>query len=226
VIRAVLTDIEGTTSSIAFVKDVLFPYARQHLPDFIRSNADRPEVRALLNEVLAEAGKGLDDEGLIRQLLLWIDEDRKSIPLKALQGMIWEAGYCNGDFTGHVYADAVDKMKEWHADDICLYIFSSGSVTAQKLLFSYSDCGDLTYLFSGYFDTRMGSKRETASYRNILSVIHMPGSDVLFLSDMAEELNAAHEAGLHSMQLVREGTIPVSGHAHAENFSQIDLGML
>jgi enolase-phosphatase E1 len=222
-IRAVLTDIEGTTSSLAFVKDVLFPYARKHLPAFVRSHASVPAVRTLLNDVVTESGGILDDAGIIQQLMTWMDEDRKVTPLKSLQGMVWEAGYRNGDFTGHVYADAVDRLREWHKRKIRLFVYSSGSIAAQKLLFRYSDYGDLTPLFSGYFDTHMGAKREVASYRAILSVIGMPGSDVLFLSDIGAELDAARAAGLHTLQLLRAGTDPAPGHAQAASFSDITL---
>ena len=222
-IRAVLTDIEGTTSSLAFVKDVLFPYARKHLPAFVRSHASRAGVRSLLTDVCKEAGRTLDEEGIIRQLITWMDEDRKVTPLKSLQGMVWEAGYHNGDFTGHIYADAVDKLGEWHKRKVRLFVYSSGSIAAQKLLFKYSDHGDLTPLFSGYFDTHMGPKRESASYQAILLAIGMPGSDVLFLSDTGAELDAARAAGLHTLQLLREGAQADPGHAQASSFSDINL---
>ena len=222
-IRAVLTDIEGTTSSLAFVKEVLFPYARLHLPEFVRTHASVPEVRRLLNDVVTETGGILDDEGIIQQLVAWMDADRKATPLKSLQGLVWEEGYRNGDFTGHIYADAVDRLREWHARKIRLFVYSSGSIAAQKLLFSYSDYGDLTPLFSGYFDTHMGPKREAASYRAILNVIGMPGSDVLFLSDSGGELDAARTAGLHTLQLLRPGTDLAPGHAQAASFSDINL---
>jgi len=222
-IRAILTDIEGTTSSLAFVKDVLFPYARKHLPAFVHRHNSEPEVRNLLNDVCTEAGKTLDDAGIIEQLEQWMDEDRKVTPLKTLQGMVWEEGYRNGDFTGHIYADATARLREWRERKIRLFVFSSGSIAAQKLLFGHSDYGDLTPLFSGYFDTHMGSKREAASYRAILNVIGMPGSDVLFLSDTAAELDAAREAGLHTMQLVRPGTDFAPGHAQAGSFDEIIL---
>lgn len=222
-IRAVLTDIEGTTSSLAFVKDVLFPYARKHLPGFVRAHASVPEVRSLLNDVCTELGSTLDDESIIQQLMTWMDEDRKVTPLKTLQGMVWEAGYRNGDFTGHIYADAVEKLREWHQRKVRLFVYSSGSIAAQKLLFRYSDHGDLTPLFSGYFDTHMGPKREAGSYHAILLVIGMPGNDVLFLSDIGAELDAARTAGLHTLQLLREGAIPAPGHAQAASFSDIIL---
>ena len=222
-IRAVLTDIEGTTSSLAFVKDVLFPYARKHLPAFIRTHSAEPEVRNLLDDVIKEAGRTLDAEGIIHQIESWMDKDRKVTPLKSLQGMVWEAGYRHGDFTGHIYADAVGRLKEWHKSKIRMFVYSSGSIAAQKLLFRYSDYGDLTPLFSGYFDTHMGAKREAASYKAILNVIGMPGSDVLFLSDIGAELDAARTAGMHTLQLLRPGTEPAPGHAQAASFKEISL---
>ncbi|MGH8119572.1 MAG: acireductone synthase, partial [Gammaproteobacteria bacterium] len=205
------------------VKDVLFPYARKHLPAYVRRRAGDPEVRNLLNDVCAEAGKTLDEAGIIQQLEVWMDEDRKVTPLKTLQGMVWEEGYRSGDFTGHVYPDVAVKLREWRDRKIRLYVFSSGSIAAQKLLFGHSDYGDLTPLFSGYFDTHMGSKREAASYRAILGVIGMPGSDALFLSDTAAELDAAREAGMHTLQLLRPGTEPAPGHAQVRSFDEIDL---
>lgn len=224
-IRALLTDIEGTTSSIAFVKDVLFPYARNYIAGFVKKRAADPEVRSLLDEVIVEAGKPLTDDEIIRQLIAWIDEDRKVASLKALQGMIWETGYRQGDFTGHIYGDAVDKLREWHDGGVRLHVFSSGSVHAQKLIFGYSSAGDLTPLFSGYFDTRIGAKREAGSYRKITRSIGLPVDEILFLSDSIEELDAARAAGLHTVQLDREGNRPPGDHRQVRNFREIDLSV-
>lgn len=223
-IKAILTDIEGTTSSLSFVKDVLFPYARTHMAAFVRAHANDAEVRRLLDEVRRMLG-GADDEAIIGQLIRWIDEDKKVTPLKALQGMIWATGYRQGDFRGHVYEDAVRKLKEWRAQGIKLYVFSSGSVRAQKLLFAYSDYGDLTPLFSGYFDTIVGAKREPDSYRTIAAGIGQPPGDILFLSDIKEELDAARTAGMETAWLVREGGLPPSpAHPQARNFDGIAPG--
>ncbi len=223
-IRAIVTDIEGTTSSLSFVKDVLFPYARQHIGAFVRDHAAQPAVRAQLEAVTAAVGHPLTDDAAVTQLIRWIDEDQKITPLKALQGMIWEAGYRNGDFQGHVYDDAVRQLREWKDRGVALYVFSSGSVHAQKLLFGYSVFGDLTPLFSGYFDTTIGSKRETGAYRHIAKSIGMPAGEVLFLSDTREELDAAQAAGLHTCWLVRDGALPAStSHPLARNFAEIAL---
>lgn len=223
-----MTDIEGTTSSIAFVKEVLFPYARDHIAEFIRKHNTDTEIRGLLDEVCSGIGKTLDDEQIIDQLVRWIDEDRKITPLKTLQGMLWMQGYRDGEITGHIYKDAVDKLKEWNDRRFKLYIFSSGSVAAQKLLFGYSKYGDLTSLFSGYFDTRIGSKREPASYKAIAEATGISVADILFLSDTAEELDAARSAGMLTMQLVRpeDGTQPVDRHPGSRSFAEIDPAAL
>lgn len=215
-VGVILTDIEGTTTSVSFVYDVLFPYARAHLARFVRDHADQPEVAAELAAVRAEVGDAaLSSDRAIEVLLGWAREDRKITPLKALQGMIWADGYRSGGFTGHVYADAVDALRRWHAAGCRLYVYSSGSVAAQKLLFGHSDVGDLTPLFSGYFDTRIGAKRELDAYRRIAAEIGVPPTEVLFLSDIREELDAARAAGMQTAWLVRDA-VPQAGAAHPQ----------
>ncbi|KGI77965.1 acireductone synthase [Oleiagrimonas soli] len=203
-IRAIVTDIEGTTSSIRFVHEVLFPYARKRLPAFVETHADKPEVQHWLSEAAREAGFIEASRNEVIDLLIgWIDSDRKATSLKALQGLIWAEGYASGDYLGHVYPEVADRLRAWHAAGIRLYVYSSGSVEAQKLLFGHSEAGDLTPLFSGYFDTRTGPKRETASYARILEVLDEPGDQVLFLSDVVAELDAARAAGMRTTQLCR-----------------------
>jgi enolase-phosphatase E1 len=222
-IRAILTDIEGTTSSLSFVKEVLFPYSRERLPAFVERHQDDPEVLRLLDETRALAGIGPNAD-VAAQLIAWIDADRKAAPLKALQGMIWEEGYRNGDFFGHIYEDAVRRLKEWKENGLALYVFSSGSVQAQKLLFAHTEYGDLTPLFSGYFDTRTGPKQEADSYREIARRIGFPPESVLFLSDIEAELNAAKAAGFATCLLAREPAIPESGaHPSARDFDEITV---
>lgn len=215
VIKAIVTDIEGTTSSLSFVKDVLFPYARAHLPDFVRDRQGQAEIRQLLAEANQVVGGDLDDEALIAQFIQWIDTDQKITPLKSLQGLIWLEGYRNGDFTGHVYEDAVRNLKAWHARGVKLYVYSSGSVQAQKLLFGHSDFGDLLPLFSGYFDTHIGGKKETVSYQHIAAEIALPADQILFLSDIKDELDAARHAGLATCWLVR-GQAPDADAEHIQ----------
>ncbi|WCE03489.1 acireductone synthase [Pseudoxanthomonas sp. JBR18] len=227
-IQAVVTDIEGTTSSITFVKDVLFPYARQALPDFVARNAEEPDVRALLDALTEEVPEAADDAARVALLQTWIDEDRKHTVLKTLQGMIWEAGYREAEFTSHMYPDAVEALQRWYAEGVALYVYSSGSIAAQKLLFGYSDAGDLTPLFSGFFDTTTGPKRDTASYRAIAQAIGDAPEEILFLSDVVEELDAARQAGLQTVLVDRledyaqprtgEAT---GGHPRVTDFSHI-----
>jgi enolase-phosphatase E1 len=203
-IRAIVTDIEGTTSSISFVKDVLFPYARKRLPAFVETHADRPEVRHWLHEAAKEAGIiEASRQEIIELLLGWIDQDRKSTALKALQGMIWQEGYEAGEYRAHVYPEVAARLHAWRADGLHLYVYSSGSVPAQRLFFRYSDAGDLTPLFAGYFDTETGPKREAASYARIAEALGERPEHILFLSDIVEELDAARSAGLQTGWLVR-----------------------
>ena len=221
-IRAILTDIEGTTSSLSFVKDVLFPYARARLPEFVRARSADPEVRRLLDEARREAGVTLDDDALIAELVRWIDEDRKVTALKALQGLIWETGYRDGALIGHIYDDAHAALRAWRARGIRLYVFSSGSIKAQQLLFGHTSKGDLTSLFDGYFDTTIGAKKDSAAYRRIAETIALPPGDILFLSDVHDELEAARAAGMQTYWLVRaDGATPEPGHPTARRFDEI-----
>ena len=221
-IRAIVTDIEGTTSSISFVHDVLFPYASRELPEFVRSNNEHPDVAKLLDDARLEAGEAdASTDRVIDILLTWINEDRKATPLKELQGHIWRRGYESGDFTGHMYDDAVDRLRRWSAEGIRLFVYSSGSVAAQRLLFGYSDSGDLTPLFEDYFDTGTGHKKEPDSYRNITAAIALPAGEILFLSDVAGELDAADAAGMHTWQLVRDDDVAVGTHRVAGSFDDV-----
>ncbi|HEY4559123.1 MAG TPA: acireductone synthase [Lysobacter sp.] len=229
-VRAILTDIEGTTSSISFVKDVLFPYARRALPGFVRERGGEPEVRRWLDMVATEQGGVCSDDTIVEVLQGWIDQDRKHTALKALQGMVWDAGYRRADFTAHMYPDAARALREWHDAGYPLYVYSSGSVPAQKLFFGHSDAGDLTGLVSNWFDTETGGKREAASYARIAEAIgHAPG-DILFLSDVVEELDAAREAGLQTVLLDRRQDYPqpregeaTHGHRRVETFADIGV---
>ena len=227
--RAILTDIEGTTSSISFVKDVLFPYARAALPGFVREHGDDPEVRRWLDMAAVDAGGICQDDVLVETLQGWIDADRKHTALKALQGLIWQHGYTGGDYAAHMYPDAAEALRAWHAAGHALYVYSSGSVPAQKLFFGHSAAGDLAPLISGWFDTEIGGKREAASYRNILAAIGRAPGDVVFLSDVVEELDAAREAGLATVLLDRIEDYPTPrtgsaarGHVRVTSFADID----
>lgn len=220
--RVILTDIEGTTSSLSFVKDVLFPYSRDRMSSFIAEHGGDPDVARELAEVRRLAGPDLAPAECVGRLIEWIDQDRKATPLKALQGMVWESGYRQGDFQGHIYEDAARKLRDWRAEGLALYVFSSGSVHAQRLLFAHTGYGDLTPLFSGYFDTRIGPKQAESSYRAIAAEIGAAPEAILFLSDTHAELDAARQAGCRTVQVLREGVVRnPGGHDVARNFDEI-----
>ncbi|WP_299199092.1 acireductone synthase [uncultured Amphritea sp.] len=223
-IKAILTDIEGTTTDINFVHKVLFPYAYDHLPGFLRSHSDDAAVQSVLADARVELGQPEADlETLINAFLGWIEQDKKVTALKSLQGLIWVDGYEQQDFTGHLYNDAYEYLQRWQQQGLKLYVFSSGSVKAQKLLFGYSDFGDLTPLFSGYYDTNVGHKREATAYRKITAEIGLPVAEILFLSDIEEELDAAREAGMATTLLARDQTPTESTHPVVQSFQQIAL---
>ncbi|MEH6365879.1 MAG: acireductone synthase [Pseudomonas marincola] len=222
-VKAILTDIEGTTSAVSFVFDVLFPYAVEHLPAFVLEHADEPQVAQLLDAVREDSAEPeADTIRVIEILLQWIADDRKATPLKALQGMIWQQGYANGQLKGHVYPDAVEALKRWNQQGYALYVYSSGSIQAQKLIFGCSEAGDLSPLFSGYFDTTSGPKREVGSYQRIAEAIGLPADAIVFLSDVVEELDAAQQAGMQTIGLVREGG-ELAGHECVASFALINL---
>ena len=228
--RAILTDIEGTTSSIAFVHDVLFPYASRTLRDFVRHNVDDAAVRHWLDKAAMDIGGVVDDDCIVEVLLGWIREDRKHPALKGLQGMLWKDGYERGDYRGHIYSDAAATLRDWHAAGIPLHVYSSGSVDAQKLLFAHSEAGDLSALFAGHFDTAVGNKREAGSYLRIAQELELPPGEILFLSDVVEELDAARLAGLRTVLLDRPEDYPVPrdgaaarGHHRVGSFAEIDF---
>jgi enolase-phosphatase E1 len=224
--RAILTDIEGTTTSIAFVKDVLFPFAREHLPAFVAAHAGDAEVRACLDGARSVAGDpSLSTEAVVALFLSWIDQDRKVTPLKTLQGLIWADGYAGGELKSHVYDDAVKHLRDWHAKGHRLYVFSSGSIAAQKLLFAHTPEGDLTRLFSGYFDTTTGPKLDHTSYSKIAAAIGRAPADVLFLSDHTGELDAAAAAGMRTACLDRGEVVipPDTPHRRYSSFADIEV---
>lgn len=225
----ILTDIEGTTSSISFIKDVLFPYARRELPRFVREHANEPEVRRWLDAVAAEEGGICSDDTIVETLQGWIDQDRKHTALKALQGLIWRDGYRNADFTAPIYADAAAALPRWHAEGHPMAVYSSGSVPAQQLFFAHSDAGDLSGLFGAWFDTEVGHKRDAGSYREIASRLARAPDGIMFLSDVVAELDAAREAGMRTVLVDRLEDYPqprsdadAHGHARVDSFARID----
>jgi enolase-phosphatase E1 len=235
--RVVLLDIEGTTTPIDFVYNVLFPYARQRMCEFVRAHAADPDVRAAINQLLEENARDVE-QGLapppveasesrrmqsVAAYALWLmDRDRKSTPLKSLQGRIWETGYESGELRSQLFADVPRAFARWRDEgrDICIY--SSGSVLAQKLLFAHTEAGDLTRAIRDYFDTHVGAKREASSYRHIVASLGGEPSNILFISDVVAELDAAREAGLQTRLSVRPGNPaqPPSSHEIVHSFDE------
>lgn len=222
---AYLLDIEGTTTPVDFVYKTLFPFARRALPEFLASSLREPTQKAALeadaqllaDEYLADRAAGLSpppwdargaSEGLVPYLFWLMDKDRKSRGLKSIQGRIWEQGYRSGGLHGELYPDVEPALRRWRGRGARVYIFSSGSVLAQKLLFSHLPGGDLTPLLDGHFDTEVGSKREPASYARIAAQIGLPAAEILFLSDTPEELTAARAAGLAALHVRRDLSTP------------------
>jgi enolase-phosphatase E1 len=207
-LTAILTDIEGTTTPISFVHRVLFPYARERMAVFAASG------HTALTDV---------PEPKLETLLGWMDRDEKITALKTIQGIIWEEGYQRGVLQAELYADVPPALRRWARAGLRLFVYSSGSVPAQKLLFGHTPDGDLTPLFQAYFDTRVGPKRKYASYESIARGIGLPGGEILFLSDVEAELDAASEAGLQTCQLVRadDDTRPSARHQTAKDFIEV-----
>ncbi|HEV3087515.1 MAG TPA: acireductone synthase [Candidatus Elarobacter sp.] len=229
-VRAVLVDIEGTTSTISFVHDVLFPYADEHLDAYVAAHRNDPDVAQAMRDAaqLADEEPDADDATVLAHLHAWIAEDRKATPLKTLQGLVWAEGYRATGLRGHVYPDAAEALRRWHAAGLRLYVYSSGSIEAQRVLFAHSAHGDLTPLFSGYFDTTTGPKRERRSYETIANAIGLAPRDVLFLSDVDAELDAARAAGMQTVRLLRPADTPPGArttHPSAVDFDEIDVSL-
>jgi enolase-phosphatase E1 len=230
-IEAILLDIEGTTTPIAFVVDVLFPYARKHLQRHLEEHAASPVYASVLDQLSEEhaidqrAGEGvaawvdaplaarLDSAATYAEWLM--DRDRKSTPLKLLQGKLWEGGYQRGELIGKVFDDVPPALARWQSDGVQVGIFSSGSVLAQQLLFRHSSAGDLTPFLRWYFDTTTGKKADRDSYRRIASAMNMRPESIVFLSDVVAELDAARGAGLSTRLSIRPGNaLPPLPHDH------------
>jgi enolase-phosphatase E1 len=216
-IRAILLDIEGTTTPIAFVHDVLFTYARQHVSEYLvqHSNALTDDIALLREEHARDTSSGAkpppltDDRAAIATYVHWlIDRDRKSTGLKSLQGKIWREGYTSGTLKAQVFEDVRPAFERWHKSGLRISIFSSGSALAQQLLFAHTDDGDLTKFISDYFDTNVGAKGDPESYRRIANKMNLTPPEILFVSDVVTELEAATQAGMKTRLSVRPGNQP------------------
>jgi enolase-phosphatase E1 len=242
-INTILLDIEGTTTPVDFVYKVLFPYARVHLKDFLKRHLEDEEVRLIIADLFKEYAK---DNGTVASSLNrsdypreseieavvayshWLMEhDRKVTPLKTLQGKIWEEGYQRGRLESEVFPDVAPNMRRWHEQGKKICVYSSGSVLAQKLLFKHTKQGNLAELISHFFDTNVGHKAEPASYTRIANLLRTP-SDILFISDVTAELDAAKEAGFQTRLCIRSGNRPqsnLSAHNAIYSFDQVQAMM-
>ena len=229
-IRAILLDIEGTTTPIVFVHDVLFPFARAHADAYLRTHGFSDELRRTLARlrdehaaespgasgppVWIDAAADTTRRSALAYVFWLMDRDRKSRGLKELQGLIWDEGYRSGHLQGTVFGDVPAALERWARAHLDVRIFSSGSVLAQQLLFRTVATGDLTPLLHGYFDTAVGPKTSPGSYRTIADAFAVPSANILFVSDVVAELDAARTAGLRTLLAIRPGNPPQSDHTH------------
>lgn len=246
---ALLLDIEGTTTPISFVKDILFPYIKEHLEDYLSAHWEEDECKQdvhLLKKQIEEDMKQnracpvhtvdqtvhTDEEKAIREVVdnvLWqMAADRKSTALKQLQGHMWRSAYTSGRIKGQVYEDVIPAIRRWRSQGLKVYIYSSGSVEAQKLLFEYSIEGDVLDVFDGHFDTNIGAKVDSKSYKSIAERIGCGSEDITFLTDVTREAKAAEDAGVNVVVVVRPGNMELTDEERdhynlINSFSQLDV---
>lgn len=238
--RIVLLDIEGTTSSVSYVFDVLYPYARKKLPEFLKSNWSAPKVIAAIEQLekdleALEIEPWKQDskfeakiEEVVVQANKLMDKDVKATGLKELQGLIWAEGYDAKELKSHVYPDVLPNLKKWKDTGLDIRIFSSGSINAQKVFFKNTEYGDILNNFSMHYDTTSGPKREYTSYQNIVSDCNVKAAEITFLSDIVEELDAAQEAELNTVLVKRPGNHPLtkdSNHKEVNSFEELSINL-
>jgi enolase-phosphatase E1 len=237
-IRGILLDIEGTTTPIAFVHEVLFSYARSQAREYLTEHYGSVELLADLAELrkehaadlnanqrppaIVDGPRGTQIDSLVAYINWLMDRDRKSTGLKSLQGKIWRQGYLDGTLKAQLFADVAPALERWRCAGLKISIFSSGSSLAQKLLFAHTEAGDLTRFIGNYFDTMVGSKIEVESYRQIAAALSLPAREVLFISDLISELAAASDAGMQTLLCVRPGNRPQSLTEHYRSIQSFD----
>ena len=243
-IRGVLLDIEGTTSSISFVYDVMFPFARKHFAGYLEKHWDSDPVQDAVSmlvqddkdfnapELLLAAFDNEHDPklfraGVVKCLLRLMDDDVKATGLKKMQGLVWQEGFTSGEMVAHVYDDVRPAIEAWKATGKDVRIYSSGSVHAQKLFFEHSVAGNMLPLFSGHYDTTTGPKKDADSYRQITEAFGLPADEILFVSDIVAELDAATEAGMQAVLSIRPGNKPAENadrYQAVNSFADIKVG--
>jgi enolase-phosphatase E1 len=224
-VKAILLDIEGTTTPIAFVHDVLFSYARDHVREFLAADSAADDIALLREEHASDSSDApplADSIESVAGYVEWlIKVDRKSTALKSLQGKIWSQGYRDGSLRSQVFADVAPAFERWRERGLRISIFSSGSVLAQQLLFAHTEVGDLTPFIDSYFDTKVGKKGEAGSYREIAEVMGFPPQEILFMSDIVAELDAANETGMKTILSIRPGNSPQPQYPSIHSFDEI-----
>lgn len=227
VASVVVLDIEGTTTDLSFVHEVLFPYATEHLPTFLKENLSDTLVRELVENAARALEVPFEGEGSLDEVLQglyrWISEDRKIGVLKALQGLIWKQGYLTGELKAHIYEDVCGAVQSWKEQGFRVGIYSSGSVEAQKLLFAHTDYGDLNEYLDFYFDTNVGQKKQSSSYSKIADELCVVARDILFLSDNAQELQAARDVDWQVLHVIRDERTPKANFPVIGSFAQLNL---
>ena len=237
--RGILLDVEGTTSAVSFVYDVMFPFVRRELDNYLCANWNSAALNEVCDLIATDAGyesfvawcgigteAGKQQQLLRTEVLRLMDGDVKATGLKALQGLIWQSGFEGGEMCAHIYDDVLPAIQAWNDAGCDVRIFSSGSIGAQKLFFEHTVVGDILHLFQGHYDTTTGPKKEAASYQAIAKDFSLPPAQILFLSDVTDELDAARTAGLKTGLCKRPGNAKVAaGHGHPEVtlFDQIEV---
>jgi len=235
--RGILLDIEGTTSSIQYVYEVLFPYARTELEPFLTAHWEKPDVQDAVGQIATDAGHnsaeawlndlnpGQQQTTVVREVIRQMDADLKATGLKTLQGLIWQAGFDGGVLKAHLFDDVLPAIQNWHQQGCDIRIYSSGSIAAQKLFFGHTGAGNLLPYFNGHYDTTTGPKTEAASYRKIAADYACEPAEILFISDVVAELDAASAAGLQTVLSIRPGNLEQHGNPHAavRSFREIQV---
>ncbi|MCB9924599.1 MAG: acireductone synthase [Planctomycetaceae bacterium] len=237
--RGILLDIEGTTSSISFVYDVMFPYIRRELAEYLVRTWGDADLQAACELIAVDAGfesfavwrEDLVTDGQRQQLVhdevnRLMDGDTKATGLKQLQGLIWKAGFEDGELRAHVYDDVTDALTAWNQMGVDVRVYSSGSIAAQRLFFGHTVAGDLLHCFRGHYDTTTGSKRESSSYSAIAVAFGLRPEEILFMSDVVAELDAARAAGLQTTLVIRPGNVHASAshvHPEIESFAEVKV---
>lgn len=231
---ALLLDIEGTVSPVAFVYDVMFPFIRSHLSTFLEARWEEPDVRAAValvgkdlevpQDISWPGGDSISDrqQVVIQAVNEFMDRDAKVTGLKQLQGLIWKDGFDSGQLVAELFPDVLPKLQQFRAASIPLYIYSSGSIGAQKLFFGHTSQGDLLEWLAGHFDTTSGNKKESRSYERICEAIGLPAQQIWFISDVVAELDAARQAGMRTV-LRSDSPVSLSDHIQITTFDEILL---